>query len=81
MMYHQDFITEYTREEIKKIVKMIRLELYNQGQCCCAKAIKKSIGPLITPNYIIISGWSKFGYHRWSILGFIFFIGWVNFGL
>lgn len=31
---------EYTREEIKEIVKMIRLELYNQGLCCGVKAIK-----------------------------------------
>lgn len=31
---------EYAREEIKEIVKMIRLELYNQGLCCGVKAIK-----------------------------------------
>ena len=43
MMCNQDLITEYTREEIKEIVKMIRLELYNQGLCCGAKAIKNKI--------------------------------------
>jgi len=42
-MFNQDLITEYTREEIKEIVIMIRLELYNQGQCCGAKAIKHKI--------------------------------------
>jgi hypothetical protein len=42
-MYNQDFITKYTREEITEIVKMIRLELYNQGKCCGAKAIKNKI--------------------------------------
>ena len=39
-MLNQSLDTEYTREEIKEIVKMIRLELYNQGLCCGAKAIK-----------------------------------------
>ena len=43
MMCNQDFITEYTREESTEIVIMIRLELYNQGQCCGAKAIKNKI--------------------------------------
>ncbi len=42
-MSNQDLDTEYTREEIKKIVIMIRLELYNQGQRCGAKAIKNKI--------------------------------------
>jgi len=40
IMSNQNIDMEYTREEIKEIVKMIRLELYNQGQCCGAKAIK-----------------------------------------
>ena len=35
--------TEYTREEIKEIVKMIRLELYNNGVFCGAKAIKNKM--------------------------------------
>lgn len=30
----------YTKEEIVEIVKMIRLELYNRGLHCGAKAIK-----------------------------------------
>lgn len=34
---------EYTREEIKEIVKIIRLELYNQGLCCGVKAIKSKM--------------------------------------
>ena len=42
-MCNQNFITEYTREEITEIVIMIRLELYNQGQSCGAKAIKNKI--------------------------------------
>lgn len=42
-MFNQDLITKYTREEIKKIVIMIRLELYNQGLCCGAKAIKNKM--------------------------------------
>jgi hypothetical protein len=42
-MPNQGLDTEYTREEIKEIVIMIRLELYNQGQCCGAKAIKNKI--------------------------------------
>jgi hypothetical protein len=31
----------YTKEEIVEIVKMIRLELYNRGLLCGAKAIRK----------------------------------------
>ena len=42
-MCNQDFITEYTREEITEIVIMIRLKLYNQGQSCGVKAIKNKI--------------------------------------
>ncbi|MBT4026506.1 MAG: hypothetical protein HOK24_17190 [Desulfobacula sp.] len=42
-MFNQDLITEYTREEIKEIVIMIRLELYNQGLCCGAKAIQNKM--------------------------------------
>ena len=41
MMYNQNI--EYTREEIKEIVIMIRLELYNSGLFCGAKAIKNKI--------------------------------------
>ena len=43
MMCNQDFITEYTRKEITEIVIMIRLELYNQDQCCGANAIKNKM--------------------------------------
>lgn len=42
-MSNQDLDTEYTREEIKEIVKMIRLELYNSGLFCGAKAIKNKM--------------------------------------
>ncbi len=42
-MPNQGLDTEYTREEIKEIVKMIRLELYNQGLCCGSKAIKNKM--------------------------------------
>ncbi len=42
-MSNQDLDTEYTREEIKEIVKMIRLELYNNGLFCGAKAIKNKM--------------------------------------
>ncbi len=42
-MFNQGLDTEYTREEIKEIVKMIRLELYNQGLCCGTKAIKNKM--------------------------------------
>lgn len=42
-MSNQGLDTEYTWEEIKEIVKMIRLELYNQGLCCGAKAIKNKM--------------------------------------
>ena len=42
-MANQDLDTEYTREEIKEIVKMIRLELYNNGLFCGAKAIKNKM--------------------------------------
>ena len=40
-MFNQS--TEYTKEEIVEIVKMIRLELYNNGLFCGAKAIKNKI--------------------------------------
>ena len=43
MMCNQDFITEYTRGEITEIVIMIRLELYNNGLFCGAKAIKNKM--------------------------------------
>jgi hypothetical protein len=33
----------YTKKEIEKIVKMIRLELYNNGQFCGARAIKEKL--------------------------------------
>ena len=42
-MSNQDLDTEYTGEEIKEIVKMIRLELYNNGLFCSAKAIKNKM--------------------------------------
>ena len=42
-MSNQDLDTEYTRKEIKEIVKMIRLELYNNGLFCGAKAIKNKM--------------------------------------
>jgi len=42
-MPNQGLDTEYTREEIKEIVKMIRLELYNNGLFCGAKAIKNKM--------------------------------------
>jgi hypothetical protein len=25
--------------------------------------------PLVIPNFTLFQGWSKFGYHRWSIIG------------
>jgi len=40
-MFNQS--TEYTKEEIVEIVKMIRLELYNNGLFCGAKAIKNKM--------------------------------------
>jgi len=42
-MPNQNLNTEYTREEIKEIVKMIRLDLYNNGLFCGAKAIKNKM--------------------------------------
>ena len=33
----------YTKKEIEEIVKLIRLDLYNKGVCCGAKAIKNKI--------------------------------------
>ena len=33
----------YTKKEIEKIVKLIRLELYNKGLYCGAKAIKNKM--------------------------------------
>ena len=33
----------YTKKEIEEIVKMIRLELYNNGQFCGARAIKEKL--------------------------------------
>ena len=33
----------YTKKEIEEIVKMTRLELYNNGLFCGAKAIKKRL--------------------------------------
>ena len=42
-MPNQSLDTEYTREEIKEIVKIIRMELYNNGLFCGAKAIKKKM--------------------------------------
>jgi hypothetical protein len=40
-MFNQS--TEYTKEEIVEIVKIIRLKLYNRGLQCGAKAIKNKI--------------------------------------
>lgn len=42
-MPNQGLDTEYTREEIKEIVTMIRLELYNNCLFCGAKAIKNKM--------------------------------------
>ena len=42
-MSNQVFDTKYTWEQIKEIAKMIRLELYNQGLRCGAKAIKNKM--------------------------------------
>jgi len=42
-MLNQGLDTEYTRKEIKEIVKMIRLELYNSGLFCGTKAIKNKM--------------------------------------
>jgi len=42
-MSNQGFDTGYTWEEIKEIVKMLRLELYNNGLFCGAKAIKNNM--------------------------------------
>ena len=33
----------YTKKEIEEIVKMVRLELYNNGQFCGAGAIKEKL--------------------------------------
>lgn len=33
----------YTKKEIEEIVKMVRLELYNNGQFCGARAIKEKL--------------------------------------
>jgi len=43
IMSNQNIDMEYTREEIKEIVKMIRLELYNSGLFCGTKAIKNKM--------------------------------------
>ncbi len=42
-MSNQSLDTEYKKEEIKEIVKIIRLELYNSGLFCGAKAIKNKM--------------------------------------
>lgn len=47
----------YTKQEIVEIVKMIRLELYNRGLHCGAKAIKnrmeqENINPLPSESSI-----------------------------
>lgn len=47
----------YTKDEIVEIVKMVRLELYNRGQRCGAKAIKnrmevENIAPLPSESSI-----------------------------
>ena len=34
---------EFTKAEIEEIIIMKRLELYNRGECCGAKAIKKKL--------------------------------------
>jgi hypothetical protein len=33
----------YTKKEIEEIVKMVRLELYNNGQFCGARAIQEKL--------------------------------------
>lgn len=38
-----DLDTPYTREEIVKLVKMIRLHLYNRGLHCGARVIRKEM--------------------------------------
>lgn len=42
-MLDQSLNTAYTREEIVEIVKLIRLNLYNKGLHCGARAIKKEM--------------------------------------
>lgn len=49
--------TKYTRQEIVEIIKMIRLDLYNQGLHCGAGAIRKemeagNIGPMPSESTI-----------------------------
>lgn len=39
----QNLIAEYTKCEIEEIIKMVRLELYNQGIGCGSRAIKKRL--------------------------------------
>ena len=34
---------QYTKVEIEEIIIMTRLDLYNRGVCCGAKAIKKKL--------------------------------------
>jgi len=34
---------EYTKAEIEEIIIMTRLDLYNRGLCCGAKAIKRKL--------------------------------------
>lgn len=42
-MCMHDLDTPYTREEIVKLVKMIRLHLYNRGLHCGARVIRKEM--------------------------------------
>ena len=56
-MLNQSLDTEFAREEINEIVKMIRLEFYNNGLFCGAKAIKNKmedddIGPVPSESTI-----------------------------
>ena len=44
MMSNKQNLTEgYTKEEVKEIVVMVRLELYNRGFKCGAQAIKEKM--------------------------------------
>lgn len=43
MISNEQDHTAYTKKEIEEIVKMVRLELYNRGLFCGAKAIKERL--------------------------------------
>lgn len=43
MISNEQDHTAYTKKESEEIVKMVRLELYNRGLFCGAKAIKERL--------------------------------------